>query len=140
MYWNGIDLVNPAQLGGVAAAAYARLDVARTFTKGTGSVPVTVAPSASITLNMEDGDVHRLVMTGSSTLNAPDNARPGQTLVLILIQGGTGSYTMTWNNVFRFAGGTPPTLTSTVGGTDVFAFIYDNLSGYWLQAGLNVRR
>jgi hypothetical protein len=79
-------------------------------------------------------------MTGSSTLNAPDNSRPGQTLVLILVQGGTGSYTVTWNSVFRFAGGTPPMLTTTVGGTDVLAFIYDNVTGYWLQAGLDVKR
>lgn len=135
------DLINPIQLNSVAASAYARLDAAQTFSKGTGSTPVAVTYSTSITLNCESGNFHRVTLTGNTTLNTPANARPGQTLVIVITQGGSGSYTVTWSSAFRFAGGgTPPTLSTAVGSRDVFAFIYDDTAGHWLQAGLDVKR
>ncbi len=42
--------------------------------------------------------------------------------------------------MFRFAAGIVPTLSTAAGAHDVFAFVYDDLLGYWLQAGLDVKR
>jgi hypothetical protein len=136
--FNGSALTNPTQLNGVAAATYARLDTAQTFAKGIGSTPVAVADATTITLNCESGNMHRIVLGGNRTLAAPSNARPGQVITIHLIQDGTGSRTVTWNSIFKFPGGTAPTLSTAANARDVFAFQYDNTSGVWAAAGLNV--
>jgi len=138
--FNGNSLTDPDSLGGVAASNYARLDAAQTFQKGVGSTPVAVAYGTTITLNCANGNFHRITLTGPATLAAPDNPRPGQVLVIAITQGGSGNYNVTWNSVFRFAGSSTPTLSTTVGDRDVFSFIYDDLAGHWLQAGLDVGR
>lgn len=136
---NGQNVLNPVQLSGIPAASYARLDQAQTFNGGQGSTIVAVNTAVNpITINCALGDVHRLDLTGSRTLAAPASPRSGQTLVLILRQLGTGSNLITWNSVFKFSGGTKPTLSTAVNSVDVFAFVYDNLYSVWLQAGLNV--
>lgn len=138
IYFNGSSLTNPTLLNSVPAASYARLDNAQTFGKGTGSTIVALAAASSVSPNMADGNVHRVIMNQSMTIAAPTAPRSGQTLVLHLIQGGTGSYTASWSSAYNFAGGVAPTLSTAVGSRDVFAFVYDDVYGEWYAAGLSV--
>jgi hypothetical protein len=138
IYVNGQAVTDPLQMNGVPAASYARLDTAQTFQKGIGSTPVAVTDAATISINCESGNMHRIVLGGNRTIAAPSNARPGQVITIHLIQDGTGSRTVTWNSVFKFPGGTAPTLSTAASARDVFAFQYDNTSGVWAAAGLNV--
>lgn len=138
MTFNGQAVDNPLQLNSVPAASYARLDVVQTFAKGTGSTIVALTDGATITPNCEDGNVFRVVLGGNRTLAAPSNPRSGQTIVLHILQDGTGGRTLAWNSIYHFAGTSDPTLTTTANACDVFAFNYDSVSGVWRQAGLNV--
>jgi hypothetical protein len=138
VYVNGYSVLSPPALNGVAAASYARLDVAQTFAKGAGSTIVTLTDGGTISPNCEDGNVFRLVIGGNRTMAAPSNPRPGQTIVFHIIQESAGGHTLAWNSVYKFAGSVDPTLTSGNGSVDVFAFNYDSTSNAWRQAGLNV--
>jgi hypothetical protein len=138
IYVNGQAVTDPLQMNGVPAASYARLDTAQTFQKGVGSTPVAVTDAATISINCESGNMHRIVLGGNRTIAAPSNARPGQVITIHLIQDATGSRTVTWNSIFKFPGGTAPTLSTAASARDVFAFQYDNTSGVWAAAGLNV--
>lgn len=135
---NGFSVLSPPGMNGAAAAAYARLDTAQTFAKGAGSTIVTLTDGATITPNCEDGNVFRVTLAGNRTMAAPSNPRSGQTIVLHVLQDGTGSRTLAWNAIYRFAGSTDPTLTTAASARDVFAFNYDSVSNVWAQAGLNV--
>lgn len=135
---NSFNVLSPPALNGVAAAAYARLDAAQTFAKGTGSTIVSLGTGGTMTPNCDDGNVFRAVLASNATIANPSNGRSGQTIVIHLIQGGSGSYTGSWGSKYKFAGSTTPTLSTAVGARDVFAFSYDNTSDVWAQAGLNV--
>ena len=135
---NGFNVLSPPALNGVAAASYARLDIPQTFAKGAGSTIVTLSDGAAITPNCEDGNVFRVVLGGNRTMAAPSNPRSGQTIVFHILQDGTGSRTLAWNAIYKFAGSVDPTLTTAANARDVFAFNYDSVSNVWAQAGLNV--
>ncbi|MGI0075916.1 MAG: hypothetical protein ACREAU_00740, partial [Nitrosopumilaceae archaeon] len=58
----------------------------------------------------------------------------------IVTQDGTGSRTITWPGSVRWSGGTPPTLTTTAGKTDLFTFVTTTGGTIWygFVAGLNL--
>lgn len=69
-------------------------------------------------------------MTASwSSPIAFSNQAAGQTLTLFLTQGGTGSYTASWPTM-KWPSGNAPTLSTSVGATDVITIFYDG-SDYW---------
>ena len=53
-------------------------------------------------------------------------------------QDGTGSRTGSWNAVFKWAGGTAPTLTTTASAKDIFVFRSDGTNMYEVGRQLNV--
>jgi len=49
----------------------------------------------------------------------------GANYTLKIAQDGTGGHTVTWNAIYKFAGGTAPTVSVGAGAVDVFRFLYD---------------
>ena len=135
---NGADVTNPVQLNSIAANSWARRDAAQLFEGGAGSQMIVLTDAATIAINANDGNVFRVVLGGNRTMAAPNNARSGQTIVFHILQDGTGSRTLTWNSIYKFAGSSAPTLSTAASAVDVFAFNYDSTSLVWRQAGLNV--
>jgi hypothetical protein len=86
--------------------------------------------ASTTTLNLATSDWHSITLTGNVTI-ALSNPTVGQAFCLVLIQGGAGSYTATWFTTIKWAGGTPPTLTTTVGGIDVLAFKCVSTGNYY---------
>lgn len=75
-----------------------------------------------------NGALQKVVLTGSPTLALTvSNNRP---FVLLLEQDGVGSHTVTFFTTIAWAGGTPPTLTTTAGKTDAFGFIRTSSGNY----------
>lgn len=83
--------------------------------------------TASITINNPSAINYRNNTT--SAYNAKVSAgHAGCRLVFIFKQGGTGSYTATWGNAFKFPTSGAPVLNTAVGDITVVSFLYDGTS------------
>lgn len=91
--------------------------------------------SAQVQINCCASNVFKLVLTESITMLAPNNPLSGQVINIILKQGGSGSYTVTWPANFKFPGGSPPTLSTAVGAKDILTCQYDSADDEWLCVG-----
>lgn len=85
----------------------------------------TIATDASL------GNLFTVTIAASRAMGAPTNPTDGQSLTYRIKQGGVGSFIITWNGVFRFSGGTAPTLTTTAAKTDYIEFIYNATDTKW---------
>lgn len=94
----------------------------------------TANSSTAITLDLANGTMQDITLTGSPTITMP-TAASGKSFVLFL-RTGTGSYTVTWTTV-KWAGGTAPTITSTASRMDIFSFFSDGTNWYGVTAGQN---
>ena len=108
----------------------ATLDVAGTFSDAkANTVQQTLTDAATIAWDTSLGRVATVTLGASRTFGAPTNLKVG-TYILHVIQGGTGSYTITWNGVFKWTAATAPTLSTAVGRRDIFSFISDGTNLY----------
>ena len=108
----------------------ATLDVVGTFSDAkANTVQQTLTDAATIAWDASLGRVATVTLGASRTFGAPTNLKVG-TYILHVIQGGTGSYTITWNGVFKWTAATAPTLSTAVGRRDIFSFISDGTNLY----------
>jgi hypothetical protein len=77
--------------------------------------------ASTFTPDAANGSIQNITLTGSITINAFANPVAGQTITLILTQGGSGSYTLT--STMKFAGGLK-TLSTAVGSVDMLTITY----------------
>jgi len=77
--------------------------------------------ASTFTPDCANGALQNVTLTGSITINAFSNPQTGQTVTLILTQGGSGSYTLT--STMKFAGGLK-TLSTAVGSVDLLTITY----------------
>ena len=119
-------------LGGIAAASYARLDIANSFAK-TNRFPFQVITDApTVTIDALVSANQRLTLAGNRVMAAPTNMSDGQLLHVFIEQDGTGSRLISsWNSVFLFENGITPTLTTTPGAVDMFLMIYNASLNKW---------
>lgn len=94
----------------------------------------TANSSTAITLNLANGTIQDITLTGSPTITMPA-AASGKSFLLML-RTGTGGFTVTWSTV-RWSGGTAPTLTSTASRMDIFSFFSDGTNWYGVTVGQN---
>lgn len=97
------------------------------FTNGYTEEVVTANTGTAYTIDLANGSVQNLTLTGSCVFTFP-TATAGRSFLLILRQDATGGRTATWptaTNIVRWPSGTAPTLTSTASQVDVFAFTAD---------------
>jgi microcystin-dependent protein len=97
----------------------------------------TPTVGGNIQINCCASNVHRVVLTQNSAMLAPNNPISGQVINIILKQGGAGGYTVTWNAVFKWAGGVPPTLSTAVGARDIITCQYDSADNVWYCTATN---
>lgn len=115
-------------LGGYAAALYARLAAAQTWTAGqvTESEAIVVGgtgPVYTLTVNCSLSNAFYHLTTQNITLQAPTNATAGQRFSLLIEQGATGPHTIGFqSSIFQFTGASAPTLSTSVGAVDYLAF------------------
>ena len=126
---------------GTTLAATSKLEVSGN-TKSTqyqDTLHTTTQSGASITVDWSLGSVHAITLTQSITSWSNSNPVAGQTITAFITQGGSGSYTISgghWGTT-KWSNGTAPTLTTTVGKTDIVSIFYDGTSNYGFVGGLN---
>ena len=97
--------------------------------------PYSANSSTAITLDLANGTVQIITLTGNATITMP-TATSGKSFVMMLKQDGTGSRTVTWSTV-KWAGGTAPTITSTASRLDLLSFFADGTNWYGVVVGQN---
>ena len=99
---------------------------------GTGyspNIPLTDS-AGGIDWNTALGQVATFTFVSSNrTVNAPTNLVNGGFYSLSVIQN-AGNNTLTWNAVFKWAGGTAPTLSTAAAARDFFTFRSDGTNLY----------
>lgn len=94
----------------------------------------TANSSTAITLDLANGTMQDITLTGSPTITMP-TAASGKSFTLLL-RTGTGSYTVTWSTV-KWPSGTAPTVTSTASRMDIYSFFSDGTNWYGTTVGQN---
>ena len=89
-------------------------------------IQVVASVSNTLTANLNSGDVVRVTMTQNITTINLSNAAEGVIYILELIQGGTGSYTVTWPATIDFGNYGAPILSTTVGRKDLIYLYRSN--------------
>lgn len=82
---------------------------------------VTANTGTAYTINLANGTIQYLTLTGNCTYTFPTPVA-GQSFMLIQRQDGTGGRTVTWPASVDWPGATAPTLTSTANRVDKFVF------------------
>ena len=108
---------------GTVGTRVAVLDTAQEYTRAHNFNCTTLTDAATISWDLSQNQVVKVTLGGDRTFAAPTNAVEGATYILVLIQDGTGSRTITWNSAYKFAGGTAPTLTTTANRADIITFV-----------------
>ena len=83
----------------------------------------TINYAATINWDMYQGQTAIVTLTGNITINNPTNLRAGEAYALKIIQGGVGSFLVTWGSAFKWPGGVIPTLSTPAGSHDVLSFL-----------------
>jgi len=99
----------------------------------------TLTDGATINWDASANQVTSVTLGGNRTFAAPTNMVDGGAYVLIVVQDGTGSRTITWNSVFKWVGGTAPTLTTANGSRDQFVFVSNGTNMYEIGRALDVK-
>jgi hypothetical protein len=97
--------------------------------------PYSANSSTAITLDLANGTVQIITLTGNATITMP-TATSGKSFIMFLKQDGTGSRTVTWSTV-KWAGGTAPTITSTASRQDILSFFADGTNWYGVVVAQN---
>lgn len=83
--------------------------------------------AASIITAGSPGPVFTVTINGNRTLANPTSPDPGITYYWVITQGAGGNFTLAYDTLFTFPGGTPPTLSTAAGAVDVLMAVYDGL-------------
>lgn len=94
---------------------------AGTFTNGYTEEVFTGNSSTAITLDLANGTVQIITLTGNCTYTFPTPVA-GKSFTLIHLQDATGSRTVTWPSTVDWPSATAPTLTATALRADKFVF------------------
>jgi len=97
--------------------------------------PYSANSSTAITLDLTNGTVQIITLTGNATITMP-TATSGKSFIMFLKQDGTGSRTVTWSTV-KWAGATAPTITATASKQDIYSFFADGTNWYGVTVGQN---
>lgn len=109
---------------------------AGTFTNGYTEETVSANTSTAYTIDLLNGSVQILTLTGNCTFTFP-TATAGRSFILILKQDATGSRTATWPAAVKWPAGTAPTITSTASKSDKYIFTADGTNWIGSNAGQN---
>ena len=91
--------------------------------------------STADTIDWTKGNKQKSTLTGNCTFTFTAPNAPCS-LILKLVQDGTGSRTVTWPAAVHWSGGTAPTLTTTLNKVDIISFYYDGTT-YFGTSSLN---
>lgn len=121
--------------GGFPLAAIAK---AQTFTAAQRGTVSALTDGATITPNFATANNFSVTLGGNRTLANPTNLTAGQSGAIAITQDSTGSRTLGYGSYWKFAGGNPPTLTTTASKVDVLVYYVESSTRISAQVLLNM--
>ena len=96
-------------------------------------VASNAAATGAVDIDLTDGNNHQITLTGNITLtfSNPVAAIEMSPLTLLIIQDGTGGHAITWPASVQWAGGTAPTLTTTLDTVSILTFFTNDGGVTW---------
>jgi hypothetical protein len=136
--YNGSGAVTVAIDSTVATLTGTQILTNKTLTNPTVTnyveTPFTANTSTAITLDLANGTVQILTLTGNAVITMP-TAVAGKSFIIDL-KTGTGGFSVTWTTV-KWPAGTAPTVTSTASKMDIYSFFSDGTNWYGTTVGQN---
>jgi len=127
-----------AMVAATAGTDYVAPGTATNFTAQQYFGTSTLTDGATISWAANTQQVATVTIAGNRTMAAPTGLVSGAFYALNVIQDATGSRTMTWNTVFKWTGGTAPTLSTAANAKDFFVFRSDGTNLYEQGRSLGV--
>ena len=128
-YYIGLDdsadslLVGSGSTVGTTPAITIDQNQTVTFSKSAvGSTLTDTSNSGNVTLDFQANQNFVLTLTGSVTLDNPSTEAVGQSGIMVFIQDGTGSRTLSLGTDYETAGGAGITLSTAAGAVDVVPY------------------
>ena len=123
--------ISSATLG--ATLSCADVTIERPEFKDYGETLTTANTSTSYTIDLTNGNVFELTLTGNCTytFSNPPGSGIGGSFTLIQKQDGSGSRTVSWPASVDWAGGAGPTISSGANDVDVFTFVTTDAGTTW---------
>jgi hypothetical protein len=90
----------------------------------------TLTDGANISWNLDSNQVTTVTLGGDRTLDNPTNMINGGKYTIIVKQDGVGTRLLTFDTAYKWAGGTPPTLSTAINAIDIIDFISDGTNMY----------
>ncbi len=118
-------LASSCEVGTLSGSVAARQVKGQAF-----SATNTLTDAATIATDCNLGNVHEVTLTANRTLGAPTNLKDGATYIWVITQDGGGTNTLAYNAVFKFPGGTAPTLSTGGGDVDILSGWSDGTNIY----------
>jgi hypothetical protein len=100
--------------------------------------PAATQSSSAPAVDLATSDTHAVTLTGSGALSL-SNIKDGASVQISVVQGGAGSFTLTWPSTVKWVSATAPTLSTAVGARDMFTFYSDGTNLYEVARRLDVR-
>lgn len=98
----------------------------------------TLTDGATISWATASAQVATVTIAGNRTVAAPTGMINGAFYALAVIQDATGGRTLAWNAVFKWTGGSAPTLSTAANARDFFVFRSDGTNMYEQGRSLGV--
>ena len=117
---------------------YGKTDTATEWTATQNFNSTTLTFDATQDWDLSTNQVCQLTLTANTVFDAPTNMQDGGFYSITLIQDGTGGYTAGWDAVFKWAGGSAPTITATANAKSIITFRSDGSSMLEVGRQLNV--
>ena len=114
----------------------ALLATAQEFTATQNFNETTLTDASTIAWDASANQVTKVTLGANRALGAATNQVQGAVYVLTIIQDGTGSRTVTFNSIDKFATAVP-TLTTTASARDILVFLSDGTNMYEIGRSLN---
>lgn len=91
-----------------------------------GAVVALTSSAGALPIDLAAANNFAHALTENTTLAAPSNPVAGQSGVIVFAQHSGAAKTLGFNSFWKFAGGTVPTLTTTLGAVDTFAYYVES--------------
>ena len=100
-----------------------------------GDIDDVTVKLANVSWDLNDNQVTKFTLDGNLVLDNPTNQQAGTTYIVTLTQDGVGSRTLSYGSVYKFPGGTAPTLSIGVNDVDIISFVSDGTNMYGVFQG-----